>query len=249
MNGQAPGFITERNFPLTTAIDSLTGTSSDDTLIGDNTGASATVTAGDQIDGVAGNVTSNYYGAAAAVVLPQMKNVATLNQYAPTATTGLNMSALAGLQNVNDVNSVFGANNLTGLFLVASRELGFNNVAQDAAQTVTASFGTSATAATQNVSNGSNTGTVNLDGAAVKTLNVESAGSKANTVDGLGSTWQRVLLTCFAFGKRRQMANGCSRIRKQGNLTTHATTRGIPFVAGLACPISGCMICGTHLPQ
>lgn len=181
-----------KTFTLTTGIDNLVGTSGDDTFIGDNSGASATVTAGDQIDGAAGVDTFNYYGAAAAVVMPQMKNIEVLNLYG-TAVTNLNTATVAGLEKVNLVNvttavDIGGGTGTTTLTLGAAQALGLNNVTQTGVTFVTADFGATATAATLNVSNGSSVQTVELNGAAIKTLNVGSTGSKENTIATLTST-------------------------------------------------------------
>ncbi|WP_006786227.1 beta strand repeat-containing protein [Thiorhodospira sibirica] len=174
-----------QTFTLTTGLDNLVGTSGNDTFVGDNSAGLVTVSAGDKIDGAAGTDTFNYFGAAAAVVLPQMSGVEVLNLFAPTATTGLNTSAVSGLEQVNYVNAALTTANLSGITLAATQQLGLNNVTTTG--TVTATVGNTATAATLNLSNGSYVGTVTLNGTAIKTLNVSSSGSKANVVKGLAS--------------------------------------------------------------
>lgn len=64
---------------FTAAVDNLAGTTGDDTFIGDNSGATATVTAGDTATGGTGNDTLKYFlGSALDFVLPNMSGIETL---------------------------------------------------------------------------------------------------------------------------------------------------------------------------
>ncbi|MFM6244266.1 MAG: DUF4214 domain-containing protein [Dolichospermum sp.] len=87
-------------FPLTTAIDDLTGTNGKDLFIGDNGNLFfATVQAGDKIDGGAGIDTFKYYyaGANSASILPTLLNVEKVElinlqsniDFSPVANSGL----------------------------------------------------------------------------------------------------------------------------------------------------------------
>jgi len=68
-----------QTFTFTTAIDNLTGTSGNDTFIGDNSGSSATVTGGDQVNGGDGIDTLKFYTkSGTAVTIPAMSKIESL---------------------------------------------------------------------------------------------------------------------------------------------------------------------------
>lgn len=221
-----------QTFTLTTAIDNLTGTANDDTFVGD----AATVSAADSINGGAGNDTFNYFGAAAAVVLPQMSNIETLNLINPTATTSLNTSGIAGLKAVNYKDAALGAANLAGITLAATQTLGLDNV--QTTGNVTADFGSSATAASLKMSNGSSVATANLNGTALKTLNIESSGSKANTIATLASTGTEDTVNLSGSQKltiTNALANTVKTVdasKNEGGVTVTAGNADVAFTGG-----------------
>jgi hypothetical protein len=165
-------------FTLTTSLDNLTGDNGNNTFIGD----AATVSAADQINGGAGTDTLNIFGATAAQVLPTMNSVERLvltNQAA--ALTDLNVTGVAGLTDVVLQNAKTG-NMIT---TAAGTTVTFDGATTVAQQVVTAA---TATAATVGLTNGASVGTLTVDGAAVKTLNIASNGSAANTIGTLIGT-------------------------------------------------------------
>ncbi len=176
-----------QTFALTSAIDNLKGTSGNDKFIGDNTGTTNTVSAGDSIDGVAGNNTLEYYGAAAAVVLPQMSKIQTLNLHNPALTTDLNTRSYSDLTDVNIVGKAIGANDLTGISVSGAQTLGLVSVSQDTANKIDIAY--QGTNAKLHVANSSSVGIVNMNGTTVTTLNVHSSGTgTGNTIKALAST-------------------------------------------------------------
>lgn len=122
-----------------------------------------------------------------------MENVEVLNLRGTTV-TNLNTASVAGLEQVNLVNVTAGANSIGGgtgtttLTLGADQEFGLNGVTQTGATFTTVNFGAAASSATANLSNGSSVRTLELNGAAIETLNVSSGGSRANTINALTST-------------------------------------------------------------
>ena len=176
--------VSGQTYTLTNGVDNITGTANNDIIIGDNSGAAAsnTVTAGDQINGGAGTDTFKYYGAAATVVMPQLSNVENLILIAPTATTALDVSANTTLTSVA-IQDLAGT--IAGVKLNANQTMTLDNVT--GGNNATIDYGSTATAATLKVANGVAAGTVNMDGTAIKTLNINSTG-KANTIATLASS-------------------------------------------------------------
>ncbi|MFM5995207.1 MAG: hypothetical protein ACKO9U_11655, partial [Dolichospermum sp.] len=131
-------------FPLTTAIDDLTGTNGKDLFIGDNGNQFfATVQAGDKIDGGAGIDTFKYYyaGANSASILPTLLNVEKVElinlqdddiDFSPVANSGLEEVTLK-------FNPV--ANTISGLRDI---KLGIDNVTNGGS--ITGNFGNGTTA-------------------------------------------------------------------------------------------------------
>jgi hypothetical protein len=236
VDGSPVGVVTVDNvgqtFTLTHTIDNLTGTANDDTFVGDD----FTVSAADQIDGKAGNDTFNYFGAKAAVALPQMQNIETLNLINPTATTSLNTSAVSGLTAVNYKDAALGAANLAGITLAGTQTLGLDNV--QTTGDLTADFGTSATAASLKMSNGSSVGDANLNGTALKTLNIDSAGSKANTIATLASTGTEDTVNLSGSQKltiTNALANSVKTVdasKNEGGVTVTAGNADVAFTGG-----------------
>ncbi|MFM6863659.1 MAG: hypothetical protein ACKPKG_23915, partial [Dolichospermum sp.] len=114
-------------FPLTTAIDDLTGTNGKDLFIGDNGNQFlATVQAGDKIDGGAGIDTFKYYyaGRGSASILPTLLNVEKVELINLQSNIDFSPVANSGLEEVTlKFNPV--ANTISGLRDI---KLGIDNV-------------------------------------------------------------------------------------------------------------------------
>jgi len=207
-NAAAAAGAAGSTFVLTAGIDNFTGTSGNDTFIGDNTGT-ATVTAGDQLNGGAGTDTFNYFVATAgvAVVAPQLNAVENVNLIG-TTTAGVtaNFTNAVGLQQVTLKDTTTAASIIT---VGADVAAGLDNVKTAGAETFT--FTATQTAATVNVVNGTNVGTtLNLHGAAITTLNVVSATGAANTIGALASTGVETTLNVSGAGNITIGAVGAS---------------------------------------
>lgn len=190
-------------FTLTTGIDNLVGDGGNNVFTGDNTGTTATVTAGDQINGGAGTDTFNYFVATAggAVAAPQLTAVENVNLVGTTtAAITADLSSAVGLQQVALKNTTTTGSTITVGTGVA---VGLDNV-KAAAGTETFKVSAAQTAATLNVLNGSNVGTVNVDNVgtatALTTLNVVSAAGAANTIGSLQSTGTETTLNVSGAG-------------------------------------------------
>lgn len=156
---------------LTTGIDTFTGTAGNDTIIGDNSGASATVTAGDQVNGGTGVDTFKYYVGTAqaidALVLPQISGVENLYVKSGvfTDTKTLDVSAISGLTTVelDSPAALADASNFT-IKTAAGQAVALDNVNTVTTKAATVTL-TNATAVTVNGVGGSSTnnGTVKID--------------------------------------------------------------------------------------
>lgn len=176
----AVGGVVGNTYVLTDKIDVLTGTANNDLFIGDAGGASATVQAADQINGGAGIDTFELYNVStASVVLPTLTNVERLVLVNPTAAVNLDVSNIKDLTDVV-LKGATGANILTvGTGVKATIDGG------DAAQTATVNFAATAAAASVALTNGAIVDELTAAGAALKTLNIASNGSAANTINTL----------------------------------------------------------------
>lgn len=165
-------------FTLTTGLDNLTGDSGNNTFIGD----AATISPADQINGGAGVDTLNVYGLTTdtQAFLPTLNSVERLVLTAPAAVS-VNVANVAGLTDVVLKNAVTGSTITTA----AGTTVTFDG-ATAAVQTVNTTA--AATAATVGLTNGATVTTLNVNGAAVNTLNIASNGSAANTVGALAGT-------------------------------------------------------------
>lgn len=188
-------------YTLTAGIDNLVGDSGNNTFIGDNTAgglAGLTVSAGDQINGGAGTDTFNYFTTGGATVAPQLTAVENVNLIG--GVTAVDLSGAVGLQQVTLKNTAVVATNVT---VGAGVAVGLDNVKGAAGAAVaSATFNGPATqtTATLNVANGSNVGVVNVDGAALTTLNVVAAAGAANTIGSLESTGRETTLNVSGAG-------------------------------------------------
>jgi len=168
------------SFAFTTNIDALTGTSGNDTFTAD-AAVTGSVSAADSVNGGLGTDTLNIFNAGNGQVLPQISNVEVLTFTAPNGFTGANVSGIAGLNTVNVANAAAGFQ-----FTVnANQDVGFINVTGAQAQTVITTA--TDTAVTINATN-SALGAVDVQGAAITTLNVVNNGTGASTLTSLGST-------------------------------------------------------------
>ncbi len=178
----AVGGVVGNTYVLTDKIDVLTGTANNDLFIGDagTGGASATVQAADQINGGAGIDTFELYNVStASVVLPTLTNVERLVLVNPTAAVNLDVSNIKDLTDVV-LKGATDANILTvGTGVKATIDGG------DAAQTATVNFAATAAAASVALTNGAIVDKLTAAGAALKTLNIASNGSAANTINTL----------------------------------------------------------------
>lgn len=122
-------------FTLTTSIDNLTGTSNDDTFIGDNTGSSNTTSSGDQLSGGAGTDSLTVYIPAAtnigAVTLPTLTSIENVTVIGGDflTTSSVSYSSLTGVNNVTlkDVSTLANTETFT-ITTGTSQTLGLNNV-------------------------------------------------------------------------------------------------------------------------
>ena len=175
----AVGGVVGNTYVLTDKIDVLTGTANNDLFIGDAT----TIQAADQINGGAGVDTLEYFGAnGATVALPTLTNVERL-----VLTNADNVIVTA--QNIKDLTDVVlkGATAATNTLTVGTGV----KVTVDggaAAQVAIVNFADTAAAASLALTNGANVATLTANGAALKTLNIASNGSAANTIGTLTNT-------------------------------------------------------------
>lgn len=179
------------SFALTANVDNLVGDGSNNVFTGDNTGTNATVTAADSLNGGAGTDTFNYFVATAggAVTVPQLTSIENVNLIG-TTTAGLtaNLTSAVGVQQVTLKNTTTTGSVIT---IGAGVAAGLDNVKAAAG---TETFTTSGATGSLTVLNGTNVGTVNVDSAALTTLNVASTGSAANTIGSLASTGNETTL-------------------------------------------------------
>ena len=164
-------------------MDVLNGDGGNNVFTGDNTQTNGSVGAGDQLNGGAGTDTFNYYSNGGVLPVPQLNSVEKVNLIGANAVTA-NFSSAVGLQQVTLKDTTVTGSSIT---LGAGVAAGLDNAKIDGSATF---IGPAAqTAATLNVANGTNvTGVVDLQGAALTTLNVVSAAGAANTIGSLQST-------------------------------------------------------------
>lgn len=188
-------------FTLTTGIDNVVGTSGNDVIIADNSGAAATktVSAGDQINGGAGTDKLKFYADAAVdiatQVLPQISSVETLYIKGGLATnaTTLNVSTMADVTSVEvDTPAAVLAN--TADFAVkttAAQTVTLSNVNTGTGDTATVSL----TAATDVTVNG--VGADSTDNGTVQ-IDVESGTATSAKITASGASSKVTLLNTGA---------------------------------------------------
>ncbi|MDO1584591.1 beta strand repeat-containing protein [Rhizobium oryzicola] len=178
---------------FTTAVDSLVGTGGNDVFIADNTGTSLTATAGDSVNGGAGNDTIKLFVKSdadlTALALPQLTNVETLyvNGGVLTASKTADFSGLTGVTSVQvDSPATLANGSSTAIKTAATQSLSLTKV-NSAAGSATVQIN-GATNVTLNAvgTDSVATGAVKLDlasnGAAL-TLNDTGAASKVTLVN------------------------------------------------------------------
>lgn len=181
-----------QTFTLTTAADTLTGTSGNDTFVGlvdGTTAANSTLSAVDTINGSTGtvdtlNITTQGAGAVAdAANGALISGVETLNLRA-TGTGGVTLAAgnIAGMTTLNN-NLSTDAVTITGLGASTALVITGNGVATNGATTVTKS----GTAGALTVTGGVNGGAVAVTGANFTSFTVNSTGA-VNTLGALSTT-------------------------------------------------------------
>ncbi|MFM5887554.1 MAG: DUF4214 domain-containing protein [Dolichospermum sp.] len=160
-------------FPLTTAIDDLTGTNGKDLFIGDNGNLFfATVQAGDKIDGGAGIDTFKYYyaGANSASILPTLLNVEKVElinlqdddiDFSPVANSGLEEVTLKFNPQLQFPTTISGLRDI---------KLGIDNV-NVTNKNITGNFGNGTTASVSLTDSTLNT--LIIEGSKVTTINLD----------------------------------------------------------------------------
>ncbi|HBT87669.1 Calx-beta domain-containing protein [Desulfobacter sp.] len=231
-------------YALTTSIDNFPGTTGNDTFIGDNSGSTATVSAGDQLAGSAGTDTFKYYlGATFDYVLPTMSTIETLFLSGDDkASTNIDVSTSTDINRlVIDKSTVVAAKTYT---LGAGDTFALQNTAgatgakvifdsADAATTVTLdTVGTSGTNGTVDLK-GTNLATVTLDVANKNYIVMNnSAGAtvtKTVNVTGTGSLVLDAVTTADLTGITTVNAS-----TNKGGVTFVAPTSKLAFTGGSA---------------
>lgn len=168
-------------------MDTLTGTAGNDTFTADNTGANATTSTADSINGGEGTDTLNIFSAGAAGAMPALTSVEVLNVFDQDGDVDLTATAQNSLNTVNLIRgdgdmALAVGNNVTNVSItdVAIKDAGANN-----GMKITA--GATATALTVSLSNVSvdNTGDedVTVAGTKLVTVTVDATGTKSTIED------------------------------------------------------------------
>ncbi len=157
-----------QSFTLTSGIDTVSGTSGDDTIIGDNT----TSGAADQITGGAGTDTLKLYGTVATVIPTTLSGVEVLENYSLAA--ALDVSGYSSITEAWQLTPVAGG--ITG---TVNQTLGLGGAAGATAATMTFTNVTgSADTANIALNNaGSTTAYTSLTVAGIETLNIQATGT------------------------------------------------------------------------
>ncbi len=215
-------------FTLTAGVDNLTGTSGNDTFIGDNSTATKTVMAGDQLVGGAGNDTLKLYGTAGE--LPTFSGIETVYLNGTTTSTNLSNNA--------DVTAVQLDGVATGqIFTVGANATSLSVANQAAADTVEFKVAAAATDAnvTVNKLGSATAGAVilKLDGAALATVNLTATGTASNVElgDGTAAVADTVTKVTVAGDKAAIVnMNGTTKFALVTTVDASANTAGVTAV-------------------
>lgn len=171
-----PGGVTGQTFTLTTGLDTLTGTSGNDTFIGD----AATITSSDQVNGGAGTDTIKIYDLAAATDVPTLSGVEIIEMINANAPANLDLTGVADLTTLVLDNTTNGDDYLIGSAVNVTVK---NMLAAEAVTLTSRATDTSADLTVENLDVAdAGTVTVNFDGASITTVNLTSSGSNKNNL-------------------------------------------------------------------
>jgi len=222
------GAVTGQTFTLTAALDNLAGTSGNDTFIGDNSTATKTVMAGDQLVGGAGNDTLKLYGTAGE--LPTFSGIETVYLNGTSANTNLSTNADVTAVQLDTVD--------TGkIFTVGANVNSLSVANQAAADTVEFKVAAAATDAnvTVNKLGSATAGAVilKLDGAALATVNLTATGTASNVElgDGTAAVADTVTKVTVAGDKSAIVnMNGTTKFALVTTVDASANTAGVTAV-------------------
>ena len=190
-NGSTSTPVTGSTFTLTTAVDNITGTTGDDTIIADNTGVTQ-LGAVDVLNGGAGTDTLKVYGTFTSTV-PVMSNIENVNVDSMGAGSTWNFAAITDIVSLTNSRAV-GAATVNVANNVAVTISG--NALATGIQTVNYAAAATAGSLTLNNVNTNTSVAVVETGAALVTLNLATAGT-ASSIGTLttGSTTTTVNVT------------------------------------------------------
>lgn len=165
-----------RAITLTTGVDTVTGTSGNDTIIGD----AATITTSDQVNAGAGTDTLKIYDLAAATDVPTMTGVEVIEMINANAPANLDLTGITDLTTLVLDNTTTGDDYLIGSAVKATVK---NMVNTEAVTLTSRATDTAADLTVENLDVAdAGTVTVNFDGASITTVNLTSSGSNKNNL-------------------------------------------------------------------
>ncbi|WAJ29951.1 DUF4214 domain-containing protein [Antarcticirhabdus aurantiaca] len=209
-------------FAFTAGIDALSGTAGNDTFVGDYA-VTNQVTAADSVNGGAGVDTLNLFGATGTATLPQLSGVEVVNFTAPAGDVTANVASITDVTTVGLTNTATAA----GTFTVnATQGASFSGVTGGKTHTVTTTA--TDTAVTVNVA-ASTLGTLNVDGAALTTIDLNATGTGASTIGTLASTGTETTVTVSGTQKLT-VTNALADSVKTVNAA--ANSGGVTFTVG-----------------
>ena len=179
----AVGGVPGNTYVLTDKIDVLTGTANNDLFIGEV----STTQAADQINGGAGIDTFELYGAGTAGGPPNTVILPTLTSVERLVLNGANTSTV-DVQAVKDLTDVVLKNAVGGSSHTIKVGTGVTVGFDGSTPNATVDFAATAVAASVALTNGAAVGNLVANGVAVKTLNIASNGSAANSINALTGT-------------------------------------------------------------
>jgi hypothetical protein len=179
------GATTGQTFTLTNGVDNVTGTSGNDTIVGDNNTASAA----DQINGGAGTDTLKLYNSSGNPVLPTISGIE--NIYIKSSTADYDVSTISGLTSleIDTVNVNAAARAYT---LASGQSLTLTNVTDsgNSGNDVDVNAAASVTGQTIKLNGVGDTAgndvEIDINGTGVATLNVEAVGASNITLINTG---------------------------------------------------------------